>query len=173
MMTLTSLTSSTQSTRALLSWRTRATQHGPIKCWWVFKLTNQRLVSIQTGQSGIGANQWEVSILISVSIHTNIGGSDVVFLLKWIITQKMNNPIFQQILDSILPHYLEFIKQQTMRKDNASAAREEINSLCNIAASMRALVSSCEPLARYEWWRTCVNVFTHSIFNCRHKNNYN
>lgn len=58
---------------------------------------------------------------------------------------------FQTILDAILPHYLEHIKQQTVRRDNPSAAREEINCLCNIAVSLRALVSSCEPLARYEF----------------------
>ena len=55
----------------------------------------------------------------------------------------------QTILDAILPHYLEFIKQETLRRDCAGAAREEIGVLCNIAVTMRALVSSCEPLARY------------------------
>ena len=65
------------------------------------------------------------------------------------VRQVLTLCCLQTILDAILPHYLEFIKQETLRRDCAGAAREEIGVLCNIAVTMRALVSSCEPLARY------------------------
>ncbi len=57
--------------------------------------------------------------------------------------------ILQTILDAILPHYLEKVKAETVRKDTPAAAREEIGALGTVAASVRALVSSCEPLARW------------------------
>ena len=55
---------------------------------------------------------------------------------------------FQAILEAILPYYLNHIKDETTRKDNPSAVREEMQIISSIATSMRALISSSETLSR-------------------------
>ena len=54
----------------------------------------------------------------------------------------------QTVLEAILPFYLRYIKDQTTKRDNPGAARDEVQIISNIAVSIRALVISCEPLTR-------------------------
>jgi len=53
----------------------------------------------------------------------------------------------QTILAAVLPPYLRHLNQQT--DDSITKAREEMTVISSLSVSMRVLVSSCEPMARY------------------------
>jgi len=52
------------------------------------------------------------------------------------------------ILEAILPFYLRHLKERTTQKDDSSAAREELNTLCHLSVSIKSLVAGCEVLVR-------------------------
>ncbi|WAR09253.1 UNC80-like protein [Mya arenaria] len=52
------------------------------------------------------------------------------------------------ILEIVLPRYLDYLHQETNKKDNPPAARAEISAINTIASSMRALVTSCDCFSR-------------------------
>ena len=56
--------------------------------------------------------------------------------------------ICQMILEAILPFYLRHFKDQTKKKDESAAAREELSILCHLSISMKALIAGSEVLIR-------------------------
>ncbi|XP_064639472.1 protein unc-80 homolog [Lineus longissimus] len=52
------------------------------------------------------------------------------------------------ILEAIVPFYLRKMKTETNKLQTPIAARQEINTISNMAVSMRALINSCEALTR-------------------------
>ena len=60
----------------------------------------------------------------------------------------------QTILAAVLPPYLHHLSQQT--DDSITKAREEMSVISSLSISVRALVTSCEPLARSSLLLTCL-----------------
>jgi len=55
----------------------------------------------------------------------------------------------QIILEAILPHYLRHVREKTTDSaDSPSAAKEEMTAIFNLSISMKALLASCEPMAK-------------------------
>ncbi|XP_052242651.1 protein unc-80 homolog isoform X2 [Dreissena polymorpha] len=52
------------------------------------------------------------------------------------------------VLEIVLPRYLDYLKMETNKKDNPTAARNEVNMINAMGSSVRALITSCDFFSR-------------------------